>query len=85
MAEPGDGSVQAVLEVDEGIVRPETTAKLFAGNCRARVFEKGDKDLERLGLQLDRQAVLAEHTLRQVDFEGTKANKAGVTGWLHGA
>ena len=57
-----------MVEVDEGVGRPETIANLVAGDDFAGFFEQQGEDLERLVLQLDAEAVLAKFTGAQVEF-----------------
>src|SRR6188472_957178 len=48
-----DGGVEAVLEVDEGAVRPETVAQFVSSDEVSRTLEQGAQDLERLTLKLE--------------------------------
>src|ERR1700676_5578754 len=48
-----NGGVQAVIEIDEGIRRPEPLAQLLAGHDFAGLLQKLREYLERLLLQLD--------------------------------
>ena len=57
-----DGGVQAVLEIDEGALWPETMAELVAGDDVARAIEHETKNLERLILKTHSSRALAQFT-----------------------
>ena len=57
--QPLDGIVDAVIEIDEGVGRPHSLAKFFAGYNVPWVFQQNLQDLERLFLQPDLRSVLA--------------------------
>ena len=59
-AQPLDGGVEAVLEVDERAVRPQPVAQLVARQQFARMFEHHRQHGERLILQPKPHAVLAQ-------------------------
>ena len=59
-SQPLHGGVQAVLEVDECPVRPETIAELVTRQQFARMFEHHRQHGERLVLQPESDAVLAQ-------------------------
>jgi hypothetical protein len=48
-----DGDVQAVVEIDEGVVRPELTPEFLARNELATPRHQNSQDLSRLILQSD--------------------------------
>jgi hypothetical protein len=48
-----DGGVEAVLEVDEGAVWPETVAQFVSSDEVSRTLEQRAQDLERLTLKLE--------------------------------
>ena len=54
-----DGGVQAVLEVDEGAVRPETMTQLVARDDFARALEHEPENLERLILKAHQPRAVA--------------------------
>jgi uncharacterized protein (DUF1786 family) len=56
-----DGRIQAVLEIHEGSVRPQTLPQLIARDHLAGVLEHEAKNLEWLVLQAD-----APHTFAQL-------------------
>ena len=60
LAETHDGGVEAVIEVNKGVARPETFAKLFAADEIAGSFEKDRKNLPRLVLEANAGSVLAQ-------------------------
>ena len=59
-AQPFDGRVQTVLEVDEGSFRPQAVAELVARQQLARMLEHQREQRERLLLQAKPHAVLAQ-------------------------
>src|SRR5262245_37349095 len=61
--------VEAVLEVDERAGRPETLAKLLACHNLARTVEHHRENLERLILQSNPDAALAQFTRAGIDLE----------------
>jgi hypothetical protein len=50
-------SIQAVIEIDEGIGRPEMLAQLFARDHLPGVFEQQEQNTRRLFAQLNKGAV----------------------------
>jgi hypothetical protein len=63
-----------VIEVNEGIRRPDLLAQFFAGDYFARMLQKNAEDLQRLVLQPDPGSVAAQFSTLVVQFECTKAN-----------
>ena len=57
-AELFDGSIQALLEVDEGLRGPELVTQLFACDQFSRLAEKLVENLKGLRTQLELDAVL---------------------------
>jgi hypothetical protein len=51
IAQPFDRGVQTVLEIDEGLPRPETGAQLLACNELSGLFKQDCEDLKRLLLK----------------------------------
>ena len=85
LAQSFDGTVDAVLEINEGILRPELLSDLFAGHQLARTLQQHGQDLEGLTVQLDLQSVLAQFSCTEIDFEDTEMYPAGTTGIIvHG-
>ena len=72
-AQPLDGGVQAVLEVDEGAGRPQALAQFFARHHLARTLEHHRENLERLILKPDADASLPQLARAQIDLEGPKS------------
>ena len=64
-----DGGVQAVLEIDEGALWPETMAELVAGDDVARALEHETKNLERLILKAHSSRTLAQLTRTAIELE----------------
>ena len=63
------GGIQSVLEVHERAVRPQTLSKLLARQHLARLLEQHDQHLERLILQPQACAVLAQLACVEVELE----------------
>jgi len=76
-AQSFDGTVDAVLEIDEGILRPELLPDLFAGHQFARALQQHGQDLEGLTMKLDFQSLLAQFSSAKVNFKDTKMYAAG--------
>jgi hypothetical protein len=72
-AEPFDGGVEAVLEIDKRARRPQAIPQLFARDDFPRAIEHDGEDLERLILQPDADASLPQLTRTQIDLEGSKS------------
>ncbi len=62
--------VQAVLEIDEGVFRPELAAELLPAHQAVSVLEKPSEDDERLSLELHPRPLPPELLLRHVELEG---------------
>jgi hypothetical protein len=58
-----------MIEVHEGIGRPQLLPQFVACHHLARVLQKQGQDPEWLVLNLDLQSVLAELTCAKVNFE----------------
>src|ERR1700722_2679182 len=63
-----NGGVQAVIEIDEGVRRPEPVAQLLAGHDFAGLLQKLCQYLERLLLELDLQPLAAQFTGAQIEL-----------------
>src|SRR5207244_1798340 len=72
-----NGSIQAVVEIDEGFGLPELGAQLFAGDDFAGPLQEQGEDMERLFLELNPHALLAQLPCAQVHLEGSKPQYAG--------
>ena len=70
------GRVEAVVEVNECISRPQAMAQIVASDDFSRLFQKQRQYLERLLLDLDLDAAPAEFAGVQVKFEDAKATRA---------
>jgi hypothetical protein len=76
VAQALDGGVQAVVEIHEGVGRPEPAPQLFPGKNFTGTLEEHGQDLERLLLESHLSAVPPEFTGAEIHFEGTKADDA---------
>ena len=72
ISQPFHRSIEAVIEIDEGIGWPKPTSKLFPGHQFLRPFQKRLKEQERLIPQLDSEAVLAQFHFLKVEFKSAK-------------
>src|SRR5262245_46953403 len=65
--------VQAVVEIDERVSRPELLAEFVASNEIAAAVHEEQKDVEWAAAQLDDAALLAQFAQAAVDFEQAEA------------
>ena len=69
-----DREVDAVFEIDEGGVRPEVQADLFARDHPAGALSEKLKQAEGLRLQPDESAIFAELARTGIEFKRTEAH-----------
>ena len=74
-----DGRVDAVIEVDEGILGPEFLVQLFTGHDFSRILQQYGQHLKGLSPELDLQSVFAQFAGAEVDFERTMRATDGVS------
>ena len=67
--QPFDGGIEPVLEVDEGSVGPEAKPKIVSCDDFAGLPKQHDQDFERLVLQTDSGAILAQFARANVERE----------------
>jgi hypothetical protein len=80
----GHRLVQAAIEVHERMRRPKLLAQLFAGHHFPGMFQKEGEDLERLFLQFNAHAVLAQLGGAKVYFKDPKTpGSEGTLGRSH--
>ncbi len=72
-AQPFDGGIQAVLEVDERSRRPQTLAQLIARHDLARTLDHHRENLEGLILKPDADAALPQLARAQINLEGSES------------
>jgi hypothetical protein len=72
-AELVDGGVEAVAEIDKGVLRPDALAELIAGDELAGVFEESGQNLKGLARKLDANPGFAQFTGGKVHGEGAEA------------
>jgi hypothetical protein len=68
-----------MVEVDEGIGRPNLGPKFVASHDITRAVQQGRQYLERLALQVELYAAFPELTRTKVQFEDVEAKSA--RGW----
>ena len=71
-----DRRVQPVLEVDERAVRPQPLPELVAGQHLAGPLEQHGQQLERLVLQAEAHAVLAQLARAEIELESSESESA---------
>ena len=79
------GGIHAVVEVHEGILRPQLLLQFLARHDLARMLQQHLEHLKGLLLQPDLEAALAQFACAQVNFKNPEAHE--VKGWgraLHG-
>ena len=86
LAQPVDGIIQPVVEVSEGVGRPQFLSQLLSRHHLTGTLQQTNENLERLILKLDLAAVLAELTRPQISFKGPKLCNPPRGNWLfHGS
>jgi hypothetical protein len=73
IAQPLDGGIQAMIEVNEGILRPEFAAQFFSGNDFSRAFKQSGQHLQRLFLELYLLSPLAELSGLKINLKRSEA------------
>src|SRR5438445_700925 len=68
------GGVETVVEIDEGVVRPQFAVQVFARDHFAGTLEQHGKDSERLLLETDAGTVLAQLAGDEVYLKGPKTH-----------
>ena len=63
-----------MVEIDKSIVGPEPVSEFIPGNNLSVTLKEQDKNLQRLLLELDAQALLSELTRLQVYLENAEAD-----------
>jgi hypothetical protein len=71
-----DGGVDAVVEFDDGIIRPQVQADFLAQHYLTAMLQQHGQDSERLFLQSDPPPMLAQLASANVEFERSEANSA---------
>src|SRR5262249_11481130 len=67
-----NGRVDAMVELDDGVVRPQSQPDLVAQHDVAGMIEHHDQNPDRLLAQLDADAALAQFPRPNIEFEGPK-------------
>jgi hypothetical protein len=74
LPKPLDGIVNSVVEIHEGIVRPESLAELFSGDQLAWLFQKDLQDSEGLFGQPDPRSVVKQFSSGLVYLERAESD-----------
>src|SRR5207253_6392605 len=69
LTEPVDGGIEAVIEVDERVSRPQTLPQLVASDDIAAALEQQDEDVERAAAQLHAAPLFHELARAAVNLE----------------
>jgi hypothetical protein len=77
IAQPLDGGIEAMIEVDEGVRRPEFAAQFLSGNQFSRPFKQRRQHLQRLFLELYLLSPLAQFPSVEIDLERTETDNSG--------
>jgi hypothetical protein len=72
--EPADGSVQTVLEIDEGSMRPEPLTEFLPPDELARPLEQRQQNAQRLFLQRNAESALAELAAGDLQLERAESD-----------
>src|SRR5262249_40524768 len=72
-----DRGVQAVIEIDKRVSRPQAAAQLFARHHISRSLDQHGEHSEGLILQPYASALLAQLAIRGIHFEHAEAGDAG--------
>jgi hypothetical protein len=72
-----DGRVEAVVEIDKRICRPDLRTQLFPSDDFPRSSQQNLQNKKRLLLQLDTRTLLAQFAGAQVDLEDPKPQQGG--------
>src|SRR5215470_4689134 len=72
--QPGDGVVQAVIEVDESVGGPQPVAQLIPGDDLAGLFQKNHQYLKRKALNRELDATFAQFRGAEVQFKHAEAH-----------
>src|SRR5690242_17823932 len=76
IAQPLDGRIDAVVELHDGVVRPQPEPDLLAEHHFAGLFEQEKQDLKRLFPELDANPVLAQLAGTNIEFERSETDEA---------
>ena len=77
IAQPLDGGIQAVIEVNEGVRRPESAAQFLSGNHFPRSFKQRCQYLKGLFLELYLLSPLAQFPGLEIHLERTETDNSG--------
>lgn len=68
-AKAADGVVEAVFELAERVPRPEPLLQLLSGDNFPGMLEQSQQNLQRLFVEFDADALLAQLPRRRIHFE----------------
>jgi hypothetical protein len=78
IAQPLNGGIQAMIEVYEGVRRPELAAELLPGDEMSRIFKQCGQYLKWLFLQLYLLSPPPQFPGLEVDLECTETDDCGI-------
>ena len=64
-----DGFIEAIIEVDKGVVGPQFLLQLLPRDTLTWVFQQHRQDLKRLFLEFDLHSILTQFARSQVKFK----------------
>jgi hypothetical protein len=76
LPKPHHCGIQAVVEIDEGIARPQSASELFPADGLARMIEQYLQNLTGLLLQPDLSALLPKFTGMKINLKNTKSKNS---------
>jgi hypothetical protein len=74
VAQPLDGGIQTMIEVNKGVRRPEFVAQFLSSNQLSRPFQERRQYLKGLFLQFYLLSPLAQFPGVEIDLEGAEAD-----------
>jgi hypothetical protein len=83
LAQLPDSRAEAVIEIHEGIGRPQLLPQFLARHCLTGTLQQEAEDLEGLLLNLDPEPVFAQVAGAQVGLERSEANSAMLAGRMN--
>src|ERR1700720_1579310 len=75
--QPFDGCIQAMIEVDECVCRPELASQFLSGDHFSRPFKQRGQHLKGLFLELYPLSPLSEFPSLEIDLERTETDDSG--------
>ena len=74
--QPPNCCVQTVVEINKGVLRPESATELLAGHNLSRALQKDGQDLKWLRLEFEPAPLLSKLARTQIRFEQSESDHA---------